>query len=143
MRAGHYTVLNVRQTASVWGVKKVTKSQAQRIRAELFRLVDDRILEAGCDSLMDFQRKHGRELFPEPLCPFTNRLCPDDLCYLPADHVGTKEGFHITGTVAYDYAVQWAHGADLAPVGTSRGELIKLGSRLAYQDEVADALGQE
>jgi hypothetical protein len=123
---------------------KVTESKAKKIREELFRLVDNALLELDCDSFMELHRKHpNRSLFPDPLCPFINRLCPDDLCFLPADHVGTKEGFHITGTVSYDYAVQWGHKDDLAPVGTTRRKLINLGARLAYQDEAAAALGDD
>jgi hypothetical protein len=71
-------------------------------------------------------------LFDEPLCPFVNVLCPDDLCFLPAGHVGSDKDFHITGTVAYDYAIQWGIPEYMEP-GTSRSDLIRRGARLAQQ----------
>src|SRR5262245_48914679 len=105
--------------------------QARTIQNQLRNLVEMRIWQRGCDSLMEFQRKFpDRELFDAPLCPLINPGCPDDLCYLPAGHVGTEEGFHITGTTAYDSAIKWVHG-ELAPVGTSRSELIRHGAVLA------------
>jgi hypothetical protein len=125
-------------------MKKVTAARERQIREHLFRLVDNRLIEVGVASMYDYQRKFpNRGLFDPPLCPFFNRLCPDDLCYLPANHVGTEEGFHITGTCSYDYAVKWAFGDDLAPVGTSRRKLIEMGARLAYQEEVAARMGEE
>jgi hypothetical protein len=126
-------------------VKRVSAARERQIREHLFRLVDNRIIESGAASLMDYQRKFpGQRLFKGgPLCPFINRLCPSDLCYLPANHLGTEEGFHITGTCAYDYAVRWAFGDDLAPVGTSRRKLIDMGARLAYQEEVAARMGDD
>jgi hypothetical protein len=110
---------------------------AATIRADLYELVTARLFEKGVDSLLDFSRKVGdvAELFDEPLCPFVNRLCPDDLCYLPAGHVGSKEGYHITGTTAYDYAIKWGFGKkDMAEVGTSRGALIQMGAKLQRDD---------
>jgi hypothetical protein len=106
--------------------------QARTIRTELYELVTRRLFEKGCDSLLDFQRKYNyAELFDEPLCPFINRLCPDDLCYLPAGHVGTEEGYHITSTIAYNYAEKFRYGkTDWAPVGTSRESLISMGAKL-------------
>lgn len=125
-------------------MKKVSAKREAQIREHLFRLVDNKIIASGCTSLFDYQRKFAnRGLFDPPLCTFINRLCPDDLCYLPADHIGTEEGFHITGTVAYDYAVKWGFGDDLAPAGTSRQKLISLGARLQYQEEVAARMGEE
>jgi len=35
-------------------------------------------------------------------CQLVNPLCPDDLCILPKDHVGTKQGYHILGTTPWD-----------------------------------------
>lgn len=118
------------------GVKKATEAQAKSIREKLFRLVDNRLITKDCESLFDYQRKYpGQPLFPGPLCPFVNRLCPDDLCYLPAAHPGTPQGFHITGTVAYDYAVQWSYGDDMMPIGTSRQKLMERGARLQAQTD--------
>lgn len=125
-------------------MKKVTAKREREIREHLFRLVDNRLIESGATSMMDYVRKFpNRRFFQGPLCPFINRLCPDDLCYLPANHIGTEEGFHITGTCSYDYAVKWAFGDDLAPVGTSRRKLIEMGARLAYQEEVAARMGED
>ena len=107
--------------------------RAATIRADLYELVMARLFEKGVDNLLDFHRKVGdiAELFDEPLCPFVNCLCPDDLCWLPAGHVGSAEGYHITGTVAYDYALRWQYGkTDMAPVGTSRYDLIQRGAVL-------------
>jgi hypothetical protein len=39
-------------------------------------------------------------------CPLVNPLCPDDLCVLPVNHVGTKEGYHVLGTTSYEFA-EW------------------------------------
>ena len=106
---------------------------AKTIRPELERLVRARLAEKGCESLLDHHRKFGgnAELFDEPLCPFINRLCPDDLCYLPAGHPGTTERYHITGTVAYNWAEKWPYArTDMAPSGTTREELISMGWKL-------------
>lgn len=115
---------------------------AATIRAKLEQLIERRLHDKGCDSLLDFSRKYATpdnyhpELFDEPLCPMVNRLCPDDLCYLPAGHVGTTEGYHITGTVAYTWAEKWHYGVkDMAEVGTSRSDLINLGYRLQEASE--------
>jgi hypothetical protein len=35
-------------------------------------------------------------------CQLVNPLCPDDLCVLPKNHVGTEQGYHILGTTAWD-----------------------------------------
>ena len=124
-------------------MKRVSDARATKIRAELERLVERQIHERGADSLMDFRRKHQGELFPDPLCPFINMLCPNDLCYLPAGHVGTVEGFHITGTCAYDYATRWEDGDCLGPVSASRYTLVNLGAARARQmrlDEI-DGVG--
>jgi hypothetical protein len=111
--------------------------QGRTITKTLNRLVENQIAKYGCQSLLDFQRQYpNKDLFDEPLCPFINRLCPEDLCYLPADHVGTEEGYHITGTTAYDDAHRWHYKSDLGVVGASRRELISLGSRLQELDEV-------
>lgn len=109
---------------------------ARTIRTELYELIEARLFEMDCDSLLGFSRKHpGEELFPEPLCPFVNRLCPDDLCYLPAGHSGAKEGYHITGTTAYDHAERWKYGkTDNGPVGVTRQELISMGHKLQNLD---------
>lgn len=39
-------------------------------------------------------------------CQLVNPLCPDDLCVLPKDHVGTAQGYHILGTTAWDYPLK-------------------------------------
>jgi hypothetical protein len=106
---------------------------AKTIRTNLYELVTKRLFEKDCESLLDHHRKFGSqtELFDEPLCPFINRLCPDDLCYLPAGHDGTKEGYHITGTVAYNYAEKFGYGkTDMGAAGSSREELIHMGVKL-------------
>lgn len=69
-------------------------------------------------------------VWPEPLCPLVNPLCPDDLCWLPAGHVGTDEGYHILGTTAYSWAERMIFKGSvmlMAPVGTSREDLVSLG----------------
>lgn len=112
---------------------KVSESKAAKIREDMFKLVDNRLIQLGYDSLMEFHRANiDKELFDAPLCPFVNVLCPDDLCYLPAGHVGSAQDFHITGTVAYDYAVRWGIPEYMEP-GTSRSALIHRGARLAQQ----------
>ena len=105
---------------------------AATIRTALYELVTARLFDKGFDSLFDYQKANNHaELFDEPLCPFVNCLCPNDLCWLPAGHVGSDEGYHITGTVAYDYALRWQYGkTDMAPVGTSRYDLIQRGAVL-------------
>jgi hypothetical protein len=114
--------------------REMTK-RATTIRTDLYELVMARLFEKGVDNLLDFHRKVGdiAELFDEPLCPFVNRLCPEDLCYLPAGHVGSADGYHITGTTAFDYAIKWKY-RDMAPVGTSRHELIQRGAKLMGPD---------
>jgi hypothetical protein len=102
--------------------------QARTIRRELTRLVEDRMAELGIDWL-GVIKLHG-ELWPEPLCPLVNPLCPDDLCYLPAGHVGTEEGYHILGTMPYSQAGRLICKGSvmlMAPVGTPRPDLMKLG----------------
>jgi hypothetical protein len=116
--------------------REMTK-RAATIRADLYELVMARLFEKGVDNLLDFNRKYATPknmhpaVFDEPLCPFVNCLCPDDLCWLPAGHVGADDGYHITGTVAFDYALKWSYGkTDMAPVGTSRHDLIQRGAKL-------------
>jgi hypothetical protein len=123
---------------------KITDERAESIRVKMYRLVDNQILSHHCTSLFDFhQRSMNGSLFDEPLCTFVNRLCPDDLCYLPYGHIGSRQGYHITGTVSYEYAVRWEDGLNMMPAGASRSDLIRMGSRLAFQDEVADNMGIE
>jgi hypothetical protein len=105
--------------------------QKKTIQRELAKLVELRLYQLGYESLFDFMQHSGRaELFDDPLCPLVNPACPDDLCYLPAGHIGTEEGYHITGTVAYSDAVKF-EGFDMAEVGTSRHDLVDKGRHLA------------
>jgi hypothetical protein len=103
--------------------------QARTIRRELTRLIEDRMAELRIDWLGVIDL-HG-ELWPdETLCPLVNPLCPDDLCFLPAGHIGTEEGYHILGTMRYtqaDRLVRKGSIMTMAPVGTTRSDLMKLG----------------
>jgi hypothetical protein len=112
--------------------------QKRTIQRELELLVEMRVYQLGYDSLFDFMQHSKRsELFDEPLCPLIVPGCPTDLCFLPAGHPGTDEGYHITGTTAYDAAIQHAD-PELAPVGTSRSELVKRGAakaRILWPDD--------
>ena len=112
-------------------------SHATTIRRNLNRLIENQIARQGCKSLFEFNQRHpDKELFDEPLCPFANRLCPTDLCYLPAGHVGTEQGYHITGTTAYDDAFKWHFGkTDMQEVGMTRRELIQKGADIQALDE--------
>lgn len=126
------------------GLRKLTAAREQKLRRDMELLVERRLRELDCDSLYQHSQKYGHDhpLFDEPLCPLVNPGCGDDLCYLPADHVGTKEQYHITGTTSYSSAIQWDL-AEMAPVGTSRVELIRLGWKLQRElrlDEI-DGMG--
>lgn len=103
-----------------------------KIRSSLEHLVEERLAELGCDSFVSLHRKHrDREnLFDGELCTLVNPACPDDLCFLPYGHIGTKEGYHILGTVAYNHAIRFK-GFPMAPEGTPRWALIRAGSRIA------------
>lgn len=98
------------------------------IRLDISNLVENRMRELELDWLGVSRRR--AELFDGPLCTMVNPGCPEDLCYLPYDHVGSLDGFHVTGTTSYDYAIHWPN-AGLAPVDTPRKELVHLGYELA------------
>jgi hypothetical protein len=95
------------------------------IRADIEKLVERRLRELGETSVYEASRKHGG-VFTEPLCTYINPLCPDDLCYLPYGHAGCNTGWHVTGTTPYSNAIRWGF-KEMAPLGTTREELIELG----------------
>ena len=103
-----------------------------KIRFNLESLVQRRLWELDCDSLLQFHRKYPDRdnLFDGELCTLVNPACPDDLCYLPYGHIGTKEGYHILGTVSYAHAERFKD-FKLAPEGTDRAHLIHMRSRQA------------
>lgn len=100
-----------------------------RIRRDIQQLVEGRMAELGIASWLDVVRMDG-ELFDGDLCPLINPGCPDDLCYLPAGHVGSSTGYHVTGTTAYHHALYWPHNSLAAP-GTSREMLVTFGRAAA------------
>ena len=108
------------------------RKDSEVIREALHRLVAERLLELDVEGFVDYGRKYPEResLFDGDLCTLINPACPDDLCYLPYGHKGADKGYHITGTVSYNYAIQFEF-SDLAPQGTSRDRLITLGARRA------------
>jgi hypothetical protein len=62
----------------------------------------------------------------KPRCPMVNYLCPDDLCILPAGHLGADENIHILGTDPYDQAERYPDFRQ-AEWGTSDHDLIQFG----------------
>lgn len=93
-----------------------TRIQVRRAIAEL---VESRMFDQGVTRLSEVR-------FEGELCPLINPMCPEDLCYLPRDHVGTKENFHVLGTTAYDCAEKWPREWLQADHPT-RDELIQRG----------------
>lgn len=115
--------------------KALSKTKEAELRRQMGYLVEDRLMELGCTSFVDMNRKYGydRSLFDGELCTLVNHLCPDDLCYLPYGHIGAKEGYHILGTVNYSYAERMEF--PMAPEGTSRSALITCAARMAHRIE--------
>lgn len=64
-------------------------------------------------------------------CLLVNPYCPSDLCVLPADHVGTAEGWHCLGTDAYDdpLRIRESQAWFLHEPGATREMLIEAGAR--------------
>jgi hypothetical protein len=83
----------------------VSKDQ-NRIQRSIERLVENHMAEHGVTAAYQMPP------FPEPLCTFVNPLCPEDLCYLPYDHVGSKKF------------------PSLMPAGTERKKLISVGWKI-------------
>jgi hypothetical protein len=92
----------------------------ESIRLQLGKLVRAEMHRQGVEAVY----KMGP--FEGDLCTMINPLCPNDLCYLPYGHVGTDEGYHVTGTVPYDNAEKFKD-FDMAPKGTSRDDLTTMG----------------
>jgi hypothetical protein len=93
------------------------------IRHEIERWVDEQISAQGVQGIYWVNRDDW------PQCPMINPQCPDDLCILPAGHVGTAEGYHVLGTTAYSAAekfpLEW-----MRPEGTSIEDLYNEGWRI-------------
>jgi hypothetical protein len=92
------------------------------VRREIEHWVDEQIRAQGVQGIYWVDREDW------PQCPLVNPMCPDDLCILPAGHVGTEEGYHVLGTTAYTAAekfpLEW-----MMPVGTSVQVLCQEGWR--------------
>jgi len=103
----------------------VSKDQ-NRIQRSIERLVENHMAEHGVTAAYQMPP------FPEPLCTFVNPLCPEDLCYLPYDHVGSKWGYHVLGTTNYSYAEKFdtKKFPSLMPAGTERKKLISVGWKI-------------
>jgi hypothetical protein len=63
-------------------------------------------------------------------CPLINPMCPDDLCVLPAGHVGTTEDYHVTGTMSYGQAEKFPREW-MRPEGSNPQFLMQEGWRVA------------
>ena len=62
-------------------------------------------------------------------CPLVNPLCPEDLCFLPKNHIGTAEGYHVLGTTAYDQAEHFSKKDYITDRPVTREWLIEEGWR--------------
>lgn len=99
-----------------------------RIRRAIANLVETRMFDLDVDAVF----KLPKPPFDGPICPLVNPLCPQDLCWLPRDHVGTPERYHVLGTTAYDSAERFPKDW-LRPKLTTADQLIKAGGDLARQ----------
>jgi len=96
-----------------------TYTPTQRIRREIRELVEAEIERQG-KPWYQIDRSHW------PQCPLINPMCPDDLCVLPAGHVGTEHGYHVLGTTMYSQAERYPKDWLVYP-GTSKEALIRMG----------------
>jgi len=101
-------------------------ARSVRIRTAIATLVETRMFDLELESV------HDKRLVFKPQCPLINPLCPEDLCWLPRDHVGTKEGYHVLGTTPYDYAEKFPKEWLRTDLDTP-DQLIEAGIRLARQ----------
>lgn len=95
-----------------------------KIRREITKWMEDQIRDQGVPGAAWLDRSEW------PQCPLVNPNCPDDLCILPAGHVGTAEGYHVLGTMAYTDAGKFSMEA-MMPEGTDAGALYTEGVRRA------------
>jgi hypothetical protein len=90
------------------------------IRRKLTRFIERKMFIQGVTAI-----HYADILGDNPRCTLVNPACPDDLCILPAGHVGTEEKVHILGTDRYSEAVRYDF--PMAPPGTDDEELVRLG----------------
>jgi hypothetical protein len=94
------------------------------VQRDIEDLVEDLASKAGKPWYLLYKERDWAQ------CPLINPLCPDDLCVLPSGHVGTSEGYHVTGTMAYNQAekfpMEW-----LKPEGSRIQFLMQEGWRVA------------
>lgn len=68
-------------------------------------------IQAAIADLVEFRMKvldcKLQDIYFTTQCGLINPGCPDDLCILPRGHVGTPEGYHVTGTCAYHDAIKF------------------------------------
>lgn len=96
-----------------------------QIRREIAASVDAEILRQGVQGAawLDQEKWH------KSTCGLVNPLCPDDLCILPPGHVGTAEGYHVTGTTPYTHAIEFP--LEFMTTRRNRAWLIQEGCRRA------------
>lgn len=104
---------------------QMSRAKSRReIRREITRWMEDQIRDQGVPGAAWLDRSEW------PQCPLVNPNCPDDLCILPAGHVGTAEGYHVLGTMAYTEAGKFSMEL-MMPVGTDAQVLCQEGWRRA------------